>query len=204
MPKETGVSAPKTVWSQQGIKGSVGGTVVTSLDQNTGVSGAYVALVDPVNPNIEYANTTSDAAGNFMFTGVNATYSSALVKGPDGSSASYQLGTNEYMIYVNKSGIGEGYSSAFGIDTNYSSTTIGNVVIYAGTNTVASPSPTAAPSPTLAPTASPPPATPTPAPPTATPAPAGQNSLVTLSVTAAIVILVVAAIAVYFLYLRKK
>src|SRR5208337_425080 len=79
-PTEKGTIAPRTVWSDRGIKGTVSGKVVTSLDQSTGVSGTYVALVNAMNPNIEYFNTTSDADGNFEFTGVNATYSSTLMK----------------------------------------------------------------------------------------------------------------------------
>jgi hypothetical protein len=202
-PLDTGVSLPSTVWSEQGIKGSVSGTVVTSLDQTTGVSGAYVALVNPTNPNIEYMNTTSDANGNFMFTGVYATYSSTLSKGPDGKSDTIQQGQNAYMIYVNNSSLGEGYSSSFGIDTNQTSFTIGDVVIYAGTPAIASPSATATPQPTPVTTSTPPSPTTT-VQPTATPAPAGNSSILTLLITAAIVVLVIAAVAVYFLYLRKK
>jgi hypothetical protein len=202
-PSETGVGLPQTVWSERGIKGSVSGTVVTSLDQTTGISGAYVALVNPINPNIEYMNTTSDANGNFIFTGVYATYSSTLSKGPDGKIGTFQQGQNAYMIYVNNSSLGEGYSSSFGIDTNQTSTTIGDVVIYAGTPAIASPSPTATPQPTQTTTPSPPSPTTT-VTPTDTPVPAGNSSILTLLITAAIVILVIAAVAVYFLYLRKK
>ncbi len=205
MPAERGVNYPHTVWGDQGIKGSVSGKVVTSLDQSKGISGAYVAVVSPLNQVQEYANTTSDANGNFRISGLNATFSSALTKGADGNAGSYQQGMNVYMVYVNISQVGEGYSVSFGIDTNHTNAAIDPVVIYAGQPEAAVVSlPAATAQPTAA-AVTPSPSTPTPMPPEATPGPAGQGPI-GLPMIAAVVlaVLAIAAIAVYFVFLRKK
>jgi hypothetical protein len=197
MPSERGAGVPQTVWSASGIQGTVSGRVVTSLDQAKGAEGAYVALVDAVNTGREYYNTTTDADGNYRFTGVNATFSSTLNKGPDGTGGTYQRGMNAYMIYANYSAV-EGYSSTFGIDTNHTGKVVDPIVIYAGI-----PSEVATPEPTAEPTAvaeTPVPATPTPAP---TPAPASLPTGLLL-IAGALIILVIAAITAYFLFLRKK
>lgn len=198
MPSERNVSYPKTVWSDRGIKGSVEGKVVTSLDQNTGVGGAYVAVVDVTNPNREYANTTSNANGDFSLSGLSATYSTGLTKGPDGTAGTFYDGQRMYMIYVNESTLGEGFSETFGIDTNHTSKSAVKVVIYAG---IASPEPT--PEPTAVPvTATPVP--PTAEPPTATPAPTGQSPVDMILFGALVIALAIVAVAIYLLFLRKK
>ncbi len=201
MPAERGASAPRTVWSDRGIKGTVSGRVVTSMDQAQGVEGAYIALVDTMNPGREYMNVTTDEDGNFRFTGVNATYSSALSKGPDGSGGSYQQGMNTYMIYANIS-TGEGYSGSFGVDANHTNKVIDPIVVYAGIpdpDDFATPEPTAAPLPTAV--ATPAPATATPS---ATPGPSGQLPGGLLLAAGALMILAIAAAAAYFVFLRKK
>lgn len=206
MPADRGVSAPQTVWSDLGIRGTVSGKVVTSLDQTKGFDGAYVALVNTMSLGQEYYNTTTDADGNFRFTGVNATFSSDLSKGPDGTGGSYQQGMKVYMIYANSS-IGEGYSSSFGIDTNHTNAAMVTVIIYAGIPdndaNVVSPEPTSTVQPTAA-AVTPGPTEATPNPPSATPGSTGQIPIGLLLIAAVLIILAIAAIAVYFLYLRKK
>ncbi len=201
MPAERGIDTPRTVWSDRGIKGTVSGRVVTSMDTAQGVEGAYVALVDTMSPGREYLNTTTDADGNFRFTGVNATYSSALYKGPDGSGGSYQQGISMYMVYANIT-TGEGYSGSFGVDANHTNKVIDPIVVYAGIpepDYFATPEPTAAPQPTAAVT--PVPATATPS---ATPGASGQLPGGLLLAAGALVILGIAAAAAYFVFLRKK
>jgi hypothetical protein len=204
MPSDRGASYPDTVWSERGIEGSVSGKVVTSLDQAQGISGVYVAVVDAMNPAREYANTTSGENGDFQLNGLSATYSSTLLQGPDGSAGSYVHGTNVYMIYVNKSSLGEGYSGTFGIDTNHTSAATGQVVIYAGSPD--SDAATVTPEPTIQPTVvvvTPGPSDITTEPPSATPGPTRQDPM-GLLIVAALVILAIAAVAAYFRYLRKK
>ncbi|HTX43393.1 MAG TPA: hypothetical protein VMC61_01595 [Methanocella sp.] len=199
MPTDRGVSIPHTVWSDMGVKGTVSGRVVTSLDQTKGVDGAYVALVNANNLGQEYYNTTTDASGNYRFTGVNSTYSTALQKGPDGTGGSYPRGTGAYMIYANIS-TGEGYSGVFGVDTNHTNSIVDTIVIYAGLpnpEDFATPEPTATAQPTAA-------VTPAPATATPTAAPAGPLSIGLLLVAAVLAILVIAPIAAYFLFLKKK
>jgi hypothetical protein len=116
---------------------------------------------------------------------------------------------NMFMIYVNKSDLGEGYSGAFGIDTNHTSTTMGNVVIYAGVPVSdATPEPTITAQPTVMPTVVVPTVqVPTPEPATVTPEPAAglleQIPVTLILVVALLVILALAAIVVYFKFLRK-
>jgi hypothetical protein len=201
MPADRGVSAPQTVWSDLGIKGTASGRVVTSLDQTKGVDGAYVALVNTMNPVEEYYNTTTDADGNFRLTGVNATYSSGLSRGPDGTSGSYLQGKNVYMIYANIS-TGEGYSSSFGVDANHTNTAIDPVVIYAGipdNEDIVTPEPTSTEQPTAVVTPALATATPEP-----TPGPTGQLPTGLLLAAAVLIILAIAAVASYFLFRRKK
>lgn len=197
MPSDRGANAPQTVWSDLGARGTVSGRVVTSLDLTKGVEGAYVALINTMNNRQEYFNTTTDANGNYRFTGVNATFSSGLYKGPDGTSGSYQQGINVYMIYANISA-GEGYSGSFGVDANHTSMVLDPVVIYIpDSEGVVTPEPTSdAPEPTAVVT--PVPATPTPEP---TPVPAGPPSFLLPGVGALILVIVIAA---YFLYGRKS
>lgn len=206
MPNQRGAGYPKTVWSDK-VKGTVSGKVVTSMDQAKGIQGAYVAIVDTMNQGKELANTTTDANGNFKFASVNATYSSVLLKGPDGTGDSYQQqGMNAYMVYVNISSgdnTGEGYSGSFGVDTNHSNYATGNIVIYAGIpnpDDFATPEPTAQPTPVVTPA----PTTPTPEP-TPTPAPQGLpvGSLAAGAVLV-VALLVLIAIGAYYLFLRKK
>jgi hypothetical protein len=202
MPSVKGVSYPSTVWSDRGIKGTVSGKVVTSLDQSTGVQGAYVAVVNALDNRKEYANTTTDKDGNFALSGLSATYSSVRQKGPDGTSASYNPNAGVYMIYVNKSDTGEGYSSAFSIDTNHSAYSTGPVVIYAGIPEVPDETPT--PEPTAAPTAAPTDVAPTPAPATPTPEPpanfVGQYGWIIAIVL--LIALAIVAVVAYFRFLR--
>lgn len=127
---------PQTVWSDQGIKSSVTGSVAVYAGSGGTVAvvgGAYIAIVNASNISQEYYNTTSDAYGNYQFTGLNATYSSVLQQGPlgqAGNTTDYALGTSMYKIYASKAPFGEGYSDAFGIDTNNSGTTRAFVIIY--------------------------------------------------------------------------
>lgn len=204
MPGQRGLGYPGTVWSDK-VKGTVSGKVVTSMDRTQGAGGAYVAIVDTMNPDREYANATADADGNFKFTSVNATYSSVRLKGPDGTGGTYQQGMNAYMIYVNFSS-SEGYSGSFGVDTNHTNTALGAIVIYTGTpnpDDFATPTPEPTPQPTAV--ATPVPATSTPEP-TPAPGPLGQLSIGQLLTLAAVItaILAIIAIAAYYLFLRKK
>ncbi len=194
LPRERGVSFPETVWSGQGITGAVSGKVVTTLDRSKGVEGAYVALVNPMSPSKEYANATTDADGNYRFTNVSATYSSALYRGPDGNGESYQQGMNAYMVYANYSSV-EAYSGSFGVDTNRSNNVVDPVVINLGVPSI---EPTPEPTPEPEPTAIP--ATPTPAP---TPAPASFPAGLLLGGAAVLVLLAIIAAAAYFLYHKK-
>ncbi|HTY91054.1 MAG TPA: carboxypeptidase-like regulatory domain-containing protein [Methanocella sp.] len=207
MPSERGASYPHTVYLDRGIKGSVSGKVVSSLDQAQGVEGAYVAVVDVQSPGREYANTTTDSSGNFNIGGLGATYSSNRHTGADGSAGTLEQSMNMFMLYVNKSDLGEGYSSTFGIDANHTSTIMGNIVLYAGSQgsegPTATPEPTAQPKPTVVvPTVY----VPTPEPSTVTPEPAGlagQIPVTLIVVVALLAILAIAAVVVYFRFLRK-
>ncbi len=90
--------------------GSVTGRVTT---QNTtiGLGGAYVAIVNATNNNIEYINTTSDQMGYYQITNVNSTYNDMT-----------------YQMYANLSPYGEGLSHSFGVNSGATSTT--SVVIF--------------------------------------------------------------------------
>jgi hypothetical protein len=120
-PTSFGNKYPATVYSDQGKTGPVTGKVVSSYNKTVGIAGCYVAVVNASNPGQEYANTTSDANGSFQFNGVNATYSSVLLAGPDGTTGTYNAGKSMYKVYVNLSPYGESYSESFGIDSNNSS-----------------------------------------------------------------------------------
>jgi hypothetical protein len=208
MPSEK-AGYPHTVWTDRNIKGTVSGKVVSSMDQSMGVEGAYVALVDAMSPGREYANTTTGANGEFSIGGLGATYSSVRQIGPDGSAGTLSQGMNMFMMYVNKTGGGEGYSSTFGIDTNHTTTPIGTIVIYAGVpEATATPEPTvlptivvATPEPTAQPTAVPTitPETVTPAPPAGLAGYAGP-----ILVVALLLVLAAAAAVVYFKFLRNR
>src|SRR5208337_2073477 len=88
----------------------------------SGVASAYIAIVDAANESREYFNTTSDAYGNFIFSKVNATYSSGNHTGWDGTTGTFYQSLGMYQVYANISyGNGnytEGYSQAFGIDAD--------------------------------------------------------------------------------------
>lgn len=115
-PTSFGNPYPQTVWSP--VNGSVSGRLVSSYNTSYGLAGYYVAVVSASNRSIEYANTTTDANGNFTFTGINATYSSTLGEGPDGTAGSLSTGMSMFDIYAYGSKGGENYSAPFGIDTN--------------------------------------------------------------------------------------
>lgn len=208
MPSEK-AGYPHTVWTDRNIKGTVSGKVVSSIDQSLGVDGAYVALVDAMSPGREYANTTTSANGEFSIGGLGATYSSVRQIGPDGSAGTLSQGMNMFMLYVNKTGAGEGYSSTFGIDTNHTTTPVGTVVIYGG-----APEATATPKPTVLPTivvstpepTAQPTAVPTAVPETVTPAPSGGLSGYAglILVVALLLVLAAAAVVVYFKFLRNR
>ena len=107
---------PQTVWSP--VNGSVAGRLVTTYNTSYGLSGFYVAVVSASNHSIEYANATTDANGNFTFSGINPTYSSQLGEGPDGTVGSLSQGMNMFQIYSFISPGRENYSAPFGIDVN--------------------------------------------------------------------------------------
>ncbi len=117
-PTTFGNQYPRTVYSDQGKTGIVTGTVDSSYNKTVSIAGCYVAVVNASDVSQEYANTTADANGSFQFNGVNATFSSVLQAGPDGTSGSFNAGKNMYKIYVNMSPYGESYSDSFGVDSN--------------------------------------------------------------------------------------
>jgi len=126
-PTSFGNSYPPALF---GKKGSVTGRVTTSVNGTVGIGNAYIAIVNASNESMEYYNTTSDAYGNYQITGINATYSSRNLTGPDGTTGSYTQGLNMYKMYANKSPYGEGYSAAFGIDADLSAATTTSIVIF--------------------------------------------------------------------------
>jgi PGF-CTERM protein len=129
MPTSTGNPYPASAYV--GIHGSIQGRVTTSANGTIGIGTAYIAIVNASNNSMEYFNTTSDAYGNYQVIGLNATYSSVLHTGIDGTTTSddWLNGTQAYRIYANKSPYGEGWSAAFGIDANNSGTTYTAVTI---------------------------------------------------------------------------
>lgn len=96
-------------------KGAVTGRV-TTVNATQGISGAYIAIVNATNLSQEYYNTTSNEDGYYQLTGVNNTL--------------LQNGTlpKPYVVYANKTGFGEGYSSSYGIEPSRTTTTA--VIIY--------------------------------------------------------------------------
>ncbi len=207
MPSVHGASYPHTVYLDRGIKGSVSGKVVSSLDQTQGIEGAYVAVVDMNDLNREYANTTTNANGEYTISGLGATYSETKKWGPDGTTGSYKDGIRMFMLYVNKSGMSEGYSAPFGIDANHTNTRLDPIPIYAGVpEATATPEPTVLP--TIVVTTPEPTAQPTavPTPETATPAPAAGLSgyLGPVLVVALLLVLAAGAAVVYFKFLRNR
>ncbi len=208
MPSVRGANYPSTVYLDRGIKGSVSGKVVSSLDQTQGIEGAYVAVVDVMNQNKEYANTTTNANGEYTISGLGATYSSTRHWGRDDSAGTLEQSMNMFMIYVNKSGFDEQYSSTFGIDANHTSTRLDPIAVYAGApGGEPTPEPTATPQPTVMPTVVVPTVfVPTPEPATVTPEPAGllqQLPVTLIAVVALLAILAVVAVVVYFRFVRK-
>ncbi|HTY91248.1 MAG TPA: PGF-CTERM sorting domain-containing protein [Methanocella sp.] len=123
-------SYPQTVWSDWGKKGSVTGRVTTSVNGTVGIGGAYIAIVNASNTTQEFYNTSSDAYGNYQITGINATYSSVNLTGPDNTAGTYNKGINMYKMYAYKDPYGEGYSNAFGIDADLKSAATTSVVIF--------------------------------------------------------------------------
>ena len=117
-PSSFGNAYPQTVWS--GVQGSVTGSVVSSHNTSFGISNCYIAIVNASNLGQEYFNTTTDSNGTFSITGINATYSSILGEGPDGTNGSLSAGMGMYEIYVFSGQYGENYSAPFGIDANAS------------------------------------------------------------------------------------
>jgi hypothetical protein len=119
-PISFGNNYPRTVWSDMGRTGTINGMVTYGGD--TGVAGAYIAIVNAANESQGYFITTADKYGNFLFSKVNATYSSVNHTGWDGTAATYYESMGMYQIYANISyGNGnytEGYSQAFGIDAD--------------------------------------------------------------------------------------
>lgn len=206
MPATRGAAYPHTVYLDRGIKGSVSGKVVSSMDQNTGVAGAYVGVVSALNPGVEYANTTTDANGNYNIGGLGATYSSTRHTGSDGTSGTLVMSMDMLMLYVNKSDMNEQYSSTFGIDANHTSTHMDPIVLYAGVpDSDVTITPT--PAPTIQPTVVVPTVVvPTPEPATATPEPSPVAGLPTtlILVVAALIILAIAIAVVYFKFLRAR
>lgn len=209
MPSVHGASYPHTVYLDRGIKGSVSGKVVSSLDQAQGIEGAYVAVVDMNDLNREYANTTTNANGEYTISNLGATYSETKKWGPDGKTETYSQGIKMFMLYVNKSGMSEGYSAPFGIDANHTNTRLDPIPIYAGAL-----EPTPTPEPTVLPTivvttpepTAQPTAVPTITPETVTPAPpAGLTGYAgPILVVALLLVLAAAAAAVYFKFLRNR
>lgn len=100
--------------------GSVTGRVTTNND--VGISGAYVAIVDSNDLSHIYYETTADSGGYFQFANVASTGEQAL-----------------YKMYARQSSYGEGYSTSFSVSE--SATSCVSVVIF--TN---SPTPSANPS----------------------------------------------------------
>jgi len=149
-PAYTGMKMPPAL---DGKTGAVTGRVTASTN-TTGLASAYIAVVNASNASEEYFNTTSGADGYYQILGVNASYNATNASdvGPNGPTP--------YRIYAYDPILGEGYSSAFGIDSSSPGTGGG------GIPPVAVSAPTAVPTitPTSAPTA-----TPTAAPATATP-----------------------------------
>jgi hypothetical protein len=124
-PTSFGNKYPVTVYPGTG---SFNCRVSTTHNAGVSIPNAYVAIVNASNVSEEYFNGTTDQTGMFQFSGVNATFSSSLQTGPDGLQSSFSLGKSMYMIYANKSPYGEGYSQAFGVDTN--NTGINTYTIY--------------------------------------------------------------------------
>ncbi len=114
-----------------GSSGSVVGRVTTYVNGTIGVGGAYVAIVNASNISEEYANTTTDANGNYVFYGVNASYGSIHHIGPHGQTgADYILGINMYEICADKSPYGIGLSNSFGIDADVIGTATTSVILF--------------------------------------------------------------------------
>lgn len=201
-PAHTAIKYP-----QSDLTGTVTGKV-TFQNISIGISGAYVAIVNNHDVSQEYANTTSDSNGNFTFIDVNATGD-----------------TLQYQIYANKSPYGEGYSNAFGVNTNASN--MMNIVIFSldlVPTPTSTPVPTSTPTPTLTLTSTPTPvpaavnnmttvsqtSSPTPmaqAPtPTAVPSPTsmpGQNDKTLIYLVIGAIVIIVLAAAGYFWLVRK-
>jgi hypothetical protein len=189
MPTYRGIGYPDTFWARLGYNDTVTGKVIASSSASIGIPGAYVAIVNASNESVEYGNTTSDASGNYTFTGVSATFYQTYDPYND----------PQYRIYAFKEGYGETYSTPFGIDVS----TIGEpVVMWAvlpvnTSQTQNSPIPSSTPTPTPTDTAVP---TPTPSP---TPSQTPGWSLKTIGVIGAVIFLILVAAGAY-LYVRRR
>lgn len=184
VPDHTCASYPDTFWARIDYTNTVTGKVIASSDASLGLEGAYVAIVNASDVSVEYCNTTSDADGVFSFKGVNATYYQKL-------DADYDP---LYRLYGYKEGVGEAYTTAFGIDV----AAIGEpmvmwVVIPVNNTTARTEAPTATPTPS-----------PSPVPATATPVPgAGGWPVSTIAIYLA-VIAAVLVLAVAYIYIRRR
>ena len=182
-PAFTGVKMPPAV---DGKTGAVTGRVTAAANATTGMTGAYIAVVNASNASEEYANTTADASGYYQILGLNATYNATNPAdiGPNGATP--------YRIYASNGIYGEGYSAAFGIDSSGPGTGSGGIPPVTVTSSV-TPVPSSAATPTPLPTATPAPSvmpttgtgTATAAPPTATPQPSPYVIPPTLALLAA-------------------
>ena len=190
LPTYRCVNYPNTVWAQLRYTDNVTGKVITSASASIGIPDAYVAIVNASNESVEYSNTTSDASGNFTFTGVNATFFQTYDPYND----------PEYRIYAYKEGYGESYSIPFGIDV---AAITQPVVMWAvlpvnASQASNSPAPSSTPTPTPGATAVPTPV------PTPTPSPwYGGWSLKTIGSIAAVIVLVLAVVGAY-LFVRRR
>ncbi len=107
-------SPSPTVSTVPHAAGSVTGRVTTNND--VGISGAYVAIVDSNDPSHIYYETTADGGGYFQFVNVPSTGEQAI-----------------YKMYARQSSYGEGYSTSFSV--RESATSCVSVVIFTNTPT---------------------------------------------------------------------
>ena len=124
----TTLYGPETAWSDWGKSGSIIGRVTYLTTGDVPVSGATVALVNASDPGQVYCSTTSNSSGFYVFTDVNATYSSVNLTGPDNRQSDYNLGTMMYKIDASNS-MGVGKSNTFGIDADSSNSVTTSAII---------------------------------------------------------------------------
>ncbi len=189
LPAYTGINYPNTFWAQMGYTDTVTGKVIASSSASVGIEGAYVAIVNASNVSEEYYNTTSNASGSYSFTDVNATYYQTF--DPDSDP--------QYMIYAYKDGLGEGYSTSFGIDVAAVSQPVVMWVVIPVNDTQAQNSIIASsiPTPTVKPS-------PSPVPIESTPVPSDRGwPLSTIAIIIAVIALVLLVAGAY-LYIRRR